>query len=124
MDNISDLISRLKRSKLTLRDLEKFYEGDLEILLKKGYHPKRLMGYYDGGDEIRVYLPEHKTKRDVTLTILHEFIHVKDENAYALRLSKKEEDEIEDEINRKAERILRRRPGIEDFIGELWGLDY
>lgn len=113
-----------ERKTLTFKDIEKLAESNLEILLKKGYHPKRYYGIYKYDEnEIRVYLPQHKSEEElIDLTILHECVHaLEGKRGFREELSVKELDKT---AKRIAERTLKERPEISDLIKKTFNINY
>lgn len=106
------------RKKITFRDIKQLYDDGWEILIKRGSHPKRYCGitYYES-KEIRVYLPAHNSKKEISHTILHEFYHaLEGENGFK-KIS-------ENKIDVFAKRSLRAEPTLEDLIKETYGVKY
>jgi len=109
---------RLKKT-ITIRDVQKLAERGLEILIKKGRHPEGNFGlYYPEEDEIRVYLPQHSSKKEIEDTILHEYVHaLEGQRGFKGKIS-------HGEIDIVVNRTVRRRPKVIEFIKELYELDY
>ncbi len=113
-----------KRKTITYKDLEKLLISGMCINLKKGHHPEHLRGWYNTDThEARIYMPEHETPDDITITILHECVHAKYDEIFGTRarVTEKQECKIAEEI---AERTLEKRHNIGEFIKGLWGLCY
>jgi len=57
---------------LTVKQIKKLAEDDWEIYFMKGYHPLGYKGWFlPDEDKIKVYLPAHKDKKDLSITIIH-----------------------------------------------------
>jgi len=81
----------MSRKTITYKDLGRLAQQGWEILLKKGRHPKGYHGLcIPDSNEIRVYLPQHKSKEEITLTILHECYHALEDRRGFKRLGEKE----------------------------------
>jgi hypothetical protein len=100
---------------LRIEDIIKLWEEDLIVKIKRKPHPEYLKGEFDPQtSEISIYPDQHKTKKELYLTILHEFYHAKD---YLIRGSDKDNEELAD---KEAERTYKNRPEVLEMIKQLW----
>ena len=106
---------------LTQRQIEKILDSDWKIILKKGHHPRGYRGYYiPEKEEARIYLPAHKDKDDLAVTIIHEMIHIRNDE---IRAARREETETHDDVEAEAQKTYRKNPEILEFIKKLYNLD-
>ena len=105
---------------LTKKQVMKIADSEWDIILKRGYHPLRYQGWHlPDLNESRIYLPKHKDKDDLAITIIHELIHARNDERKAARVRKTKDNEIEEE----AKETYKRNPKLFDFIKELYQLN-
>ncbi len=105
---------------LTTKQIERIAEEGWEIILKKRLHPKGYCGWcLPNEKEIRIYLPQLIERDSLPLTLLHELIHVRDEETKnAARNSRSDWD-----VEAEAEKTYKRNPKIINFIVDFYSLD-
>ncbi len=115
-----------ERKTLTERDIQSLYESGLEVVLKKGRYPAKYSPkgettwgiYYPDLNQARVYLAVHNSKKEITASIIHEFVHaLEGTRGFREKISKGKIEEI-------VERTLKRRPKIGDLIKAVFSVEY
>lgn len=111
---------KTKRKTITTKDVQELKEKGLEVFLLKGSHPRRYFGLYcPEKNEVRVYLPRHKSSEEINDTILHEFCHALEGSA-----GFKEGTYNDSEIEEIIKETLYRRPETIRFIKRRYSLEY
>lgn len=65
---------------LTLRQIVKACEEGIEVKFRRKSHPLGWKGEYDPENKlVSVYKPAIESKEDLELTLLHEFVHARDD---------------------------------------------
>ena len=101
---------------LSKKDVLTLYDEGLEIKFRRKPHPDKLRGEYNpGAFQVNIYSPAITSGRERDLTILHEFIHARDDrqgtvNEHACRAG------VEDE----ARKTFDKRPEVLMLIKELY----
>ncbi|MFH1456254.1 MAG: hypothetical protein ABIF40_04880 [archaeon] len=73
-------------------------DENIEACLHKKSHPLKLKGKLDvpyGLGQVNVYAPEVESQQDYDFTVLHEFVHARDE--YILGIVNRDDNEVENE---------------------------
>jgi hypothetical protein len=99
---------------LTKKEVTQLYRDGLEVRLRRKNHPEKLKGDYDPSNfEISVFLADLASELEFDITLLHEFIHARDE--------RKGLPEINDEtVEAEARETNDKRPHILEFIKDLY----
>ena len=109
---------------LTINQLVKVYEKGVEVHFKKSPSPKGFKGEYDPGSlSVLIYIPAIESKYDEDVTLLHEFIHARDDIYFSKTQYIRDIDEYEQETEQEALKTYKKRPHIIDFISQLYYID-
>ncbi|MFC1837649.1 hypothetical protein ACFLYW_03110 [Thermodesulfobacteriota bacterium] len=101
---------------LTKKEVIQLYRDGLEVRLRRKRHPEKLKGDYDPSHfEISIFLPELISEFEFGITLLHEFIHARDERK---GVTHKNEEKVEAEARATNDK----RPYILEFIKDLYHL--
>lgn len=99
---------------LTKKDIIQLYQDGLEVKLRRKKHPAKLKGDYDPSHfEISIFLPELVSEFEFGITILHEFIHARDER-------KGVQDKKDEKVEEEARATNDRRPHVLELIKDLY----
>ena len=106
---------------LTIHQLVKLYEEGVNIHFKEKPSPKGFKGEYDPSSlEILIYTPAIESKSDEDLTILHEFVHARDD-IYSSKIAYIQDTiQYEQETEQEALKTYKKRPYLLDFIMQLY----
>lgn len=102
---------------LTKKEVTELYQDGLEVRLRRKRHPEKLKGDYDPSHfEISIFLADLASEFEFGITLLHEFIHARDERKGVL--------DINDEtVEAEARKTNDKRPHILEFIKDLYHID-
>lgn len=99
---------------LTIKQIIKLYQEGVDICFKRKPHPDRLKGEFDPASlEVIVYLPAQESEQDMGITVLHEFIHARNNSRHILA-------EIDSAIENEALETYKKRPYILELINQLY----
>jgi hypothetical protein len=99
---------------LTKKEVIQLYQDGLEVKLRRKRHPEKLKGDYDPSQfEISIFLPELVSEFEFGVTLLHEFIHARDERKDVL-------DKNDEKVEVEARATNEKRPHILEFIKDLY----
>lgn len=100
---------------LNIPQIIELYKEGLDLHIKRS-HPLNLKGEFDPSQmEIFIYSYNLESDYDRNITILHEFIHARDDIIYGkLR--------IEDNVEKEAIDTYNRFPLLLELIGEIWAI--
>ena len=102
---------------LTKKEVIQFYQDGLEVKLRRKRHPEKLKGDYDPSHfEISVFLPELVSEFEFGVTLLHEFIHARDDRKGVL-------DKNDEKVEAEARETNDKQPHILEFIKYLYRID-
>jgi hypothetical protein len=102
---------------LTRKEVTQLYRDGLEVRLRRKRHPEKLKGDYDPSHfEISVFLADIATEFEFGITLLHEFIHARDERNGV-------PDKNDEMVEAEARKTNDKRPHILGFIKELYHID-
>ncbi len=103
---------------LTKNNVIQLYNDGLAIRRHRKKHPQQLKGEYDPvGFEVNIYTPHLTSERDRDMTLLHEFVHARDD-CKGLRSNRA----CSPRVEREAEETYLRRPEVLALIKELYGI--
>ena len=95
----------------------------MDISFKRKQHPAGFKGEYDPGSlEVIVYLPQIESRSDKDITILHEFVHARDDVKAARqdKLRRGADNELEDAVEKEAVETYQKRAYVLEFIKQLY----
>ena len=99
---------------LTRKDVIQLYRDGLEVKLRRKKHPAKLKGDYDPSHfEISIFLPQLVSEFEFTITLLHEFIHARDERRNV-------QDKKEETVEEEARATNDSRPYVLELIKDLY----
>ena len=102
---------------LTRKEVTQLYRDGLEVRLRRKRHPQKLKGDYDPSRfEISVFLADLASEFEFGITLLHEFIHARDERRGVL-------DKNDETVEAEARKTSDKRPHILEFIKDLYHID-
>ena len=102
---------------LTRKEVTQLYRDGLEVRLRRKRHPEKLKGDYDPSHfEISIFLTDLASEFEFGITLLHEFIHARDERKGVLDIN-------DDTVEEEARKTNDNRPHILDFIKDLYHID-
>ena len=103
---------------LTKNNVIQLYADGLTVRRRRKKHPQQLKGEYDPvGFEINIYTPHLTSERDRDITLLHEFIHARDDRKGLVNHRA-----CSPRVEREAEATYQRRPLVLALIKELYGI--
>ncbi len=106
---------------LTINQLVKVYEEGVNMHFKKQPSPNGFKGEYDPNSlEVFIYTPAIESKSDEDITILHEFVHARDDVYYSKTQYIKDITQYEQETEQEALKTYKKKPYILDFIMQLY----
>lgn len=109
---------------LTIHQLVKIYEEGVNIHFKEKPSPKGFKGEYDPSSlEILIYTPAIESKSDGDLTILHEFVHARDDVYSSKIVYIQDIIQYEQETEQEALKTYKKKPYIIDFILQIYRND-
>ena len=109
---------------LTINQLVKVYEEGINMHFKRNPSPDGLKGEYDPSSlEILIYMPAIESKSDRDITVLHEFVHARDD-VYFSKAHIKDMNKFEQKTKQEALKTYKKRPYILDFIMWLYKHSY
>ena len=103
---------------LSKNNVIQLYNDGLAIRWRRKNHPQQLKGEFDpAAFEVNIYTRHLLSEHDRELTLLHEFIHARDDRKglYNKRA-------CSPQVEREAEATYLRRPGVLALIKELYGI--
>ena len=101
---------------LTQKDVIQLYNEGLILRWRRKKHPQHLKGEYDPvGFEINVYTPHLASDHDRDLTLLHEFIHARDD-----RRGRANNRTCSPWVEKEAEATYTKQPRVLALIKELY----
>jgi hypothetical protein len=104
---------------LTRKDVTQLYRHGLEVRLRRKKHLKKLKGDYDPSQfEISIFLPELVSEFEFSVTMLHEFIHARND----WKNGEDESDELCEKVEAEARETHDKRPYILELIKELYNI--
>ena len=116
---------------LTVHQIVKLFESGVSVKSKQR-HSKHFLGVYDHSQlEISIYEAEIKREARIEgenlekqrgVTILHEFVHARDDCIQSARSPKKRASGIEREVDKEAMQTYNTRPYVLEFIKRLYSL--
>lgn len=96
-------------------------EEGIVVKLKRTALDNKVQGDYVQADhEVILYLPNITSQSDFDLTLLHEFIHARDDYKY-WRTSERQS-KIEKEVENEALKTYNCNPSVLELIKELYGI--
>ena len=102
---------------LTIEDIKQAYEDGVTLRFKRKPASDRRKGEFDPLTlEVKVFLTDQESREDKDITILHEFIHVRD-NIEGHRHYRPRRDSA---VEREAENTYRYRHNVLEFIKQLY----
>lgn len=103
---------------LSKNNVIQLYNDGLVIRWRRKKHPQQLKGEFDpAAFEVNIYTKHLLSEHDRDLTLLHEFIHARDDHK-GLPSTRTCSPQVEQE----AEATYQRRPGVLALIKELYGI--
>ena len=104
---------------LTEKEVTQLYRHGLEVRLRRKKHPQSLKGYFDPSNfEISIFLPGLVSEFEFGVTLLHEFIHARND----LKGGQDENDELSEKVETEARETQGKRPYILELIKELYNI--
>mgnify|MGYP001577747382 CR=1 FL=1 len=106
---------------LTKKDISRIYNKGVSLRFRRKFTSER--GDYDPSNlEINIYLYSHNSSQgDMDITILHEFIHARDDVLVkSFREKNLSEKELEERVEDEAIQTYEKNPGIIKFIREVY----
>jgi hypothetical protein len=104
---------------LTIKEIIQLYRHGLEVRLRRKKHPKSLKGYYDPSHfEINIFLPDLVSEFDFGVTLLHEFVHARDDR----KSGQDDSDESGERVEAEARETHDKRSYILELIKELYNI--
>lgn len=108
---------------LTISKIKKIYRHGIDVRFRRSPHPLGWKGEYLGSTlDVIVYLPALESKRDLDLTLLHEFVHA-DDDISSSRLPNLSDDEDDERAESEAIEAYERRPKVLEFIKQLYNIE-
>jgi len=111
---------------LTISQITRIYSECIDIKFKNKPHPEGLKGEYDPAAlEVIVYRPAVKSSEDRDITLLHEFVHARDDTK-AARLTCAEDYDgkavqlMEQKTEQEAIETYEKRPYALEFIKQIY----
>ena len=102
---------------LNKKEVTQLYRDGLEVRLRRKRHPENLKGDYDPSRfEISIFLTDLASELEFNITLLHEFIHARDERKGVLFKKDKT-------VEAEARKTNDKRPQILEFIKDLYHID-
>lgn len=103
---------------LTKKDVLRLYDEGLEIKFRRKRNPEKLKGDYDpASQQINIYLPHIASGQERDITILHEFIHARDDGKIVVS-----KNSCSAGVEREAIRTYTNRPYVLALIKELYNI--
>lgn len=103
---------------LTKKDILKLYDEGLEIKFRRKRHPQGLRGDYDpSACEINVYTKAVSSAYERDITLLHEFIHARDDRNDNKRQTGQA---LDSRIEKEALQTYEKKPSVLALIKELY----
>ena len=97
-----------------MNEVTQLYRDGLEIRLRRKKHPEGLRGVYDPSRfEINIFLIDLVSESEFGVTLLHEFIHARDDRKGGL-------DENDEKVEAEARATIAKRPHILELIKDLY----
>ena len=101
---------------LTKKDVIQLCKDGLTIRWRRKRHPQKLKGDYDPASfEVNIYTPHLTSDHDRDLTLLHEFIHARDD-----RKGLPNNRTCSPWVEKEAEATYNKKPGVLALIKELY----
>jgi hypothetical protein len=102
---------------LTKKEVTQLYRDGLEVRLRRKRHPEKLKGDYDPSRfEISIFPTDLVSEFEFGITLLHEFIHARDDRNGVL-------DKNDEKVETEARETNDKRPHILEFIKDLYRID-
>ncbi|MAG39217.1 hypothetical protein CMO90_03980 [Candidatus Woesearchaeota archaeon] len=109
---------------LTIDEVVKVCEEGVYLDFNKKPHPEGLKGMYDPSELlISIYLPEIESNNDMTMTLLHEFVHARDDLYYQNTYYITDIKDYEQDTEITAMKTYQQDPFVIKAIKELYRLD-
>ena len=102
---------------LTKKEVTELYRDGLEVRMRRKRHPEKLKGDYDPSRfEISIFPTDLFSEFEFSITLLHEFIHARDDRKGIL-------DKNDEKVEAEARETNDKRPHILEFIKDLYRID-
>lgn len=102
---------------LSKKDVMMLYYDGLEIKFRRKRHPRGLKGDHDpSASEINIYTSHITSEYERDITILHEFIHARNDHKGFLD----DADEGCEQVEEEAKETYRQRPYVIALVKELY----
>jgi hypothetical protein len=102
---------------LSKKDIMALYYDGVELKFRRKKHPRGLKGDHDpSASEINIYTANIVSEYERDITILHEFIHARNDRKDFFD----ENDEGCEKVEREAKQTYRNRPYVLGLIKELY----